>query len=156
MENFTRSQKPNNRKQLKEWFITFPQATLDAKDFHECLKQLDSVYIHTATETHKDGNKHFHSLIVLKNRTSKSKILKLFKEEYPNDYKRIDVKYMFNIEGAIQYVSKECKEPILYGQVPLKKQLLRNPSKSLRLTVFNGTRYQEYRKCIDSLISEMA
>lgn len=109
-----------NRNPIKRWFITFPQSGKEAKDqFSDKLaKSFPVLYSETCEELHKDGNPHLHMALFLKEKTSRKKLLTYFQNEYPNDYKRIDVDPIRKPTSILTYVRKEDKEPYIIGDCP--------------------------------------
>ena len=103
-----------NRNKIKQWFLTYPQWKNESKlDIRDNLISSYSInYYKICKETHEDGNPHFHAVIRLRESMSKSQILKRFKDIYPNDYKRIDVKPVRSIKHSLQYLSKEDTAPL--------------------------------------------
>lgn len=74
-----------------------------------------------ARETHEDGSPHLHALVRFVNALSKSKVLKFFKQTYPDDYKRIDVGRIRRGStpyNAYVYLTKEDAEPLISGEPP--------------------------------------
>lgn len=124
----------NNRNKIKQWFITYPQWLKQGKiEIRDQLISAYSIdYYKVCKETHEDGNPHFHAVIRLKNPMSKSQIIKRFKDSYPNDYKRIDVKPVRSIKHSLQYLSKEDTSPLESAGGFVSK---RNPRTSI-LTTF--------------------
>lgn len=123
----------SNRNPCKQWFITFPQTTIDKHAFRDVLAhQLCTglKYYKICQETHSDGGLHLHAAIVLIKPMSKSKILKKLKEIYPNDNKRIDVQSVRSIKHALAYLSKEDKEPLESAE---SYEDPRNPYNSINL-----------------------
>lgn len=106
--------KRSNRNKIKQWFLTFPQwlnqSKFDVRDILISSYNID--YYKICKETHEDGNPHYHAVIRLRESMSKSQILKKFKEIYPSDYKRIDVKPVRSIKHSLQYLSKEDTTPL--------------------------------------------
>lgn len=97
-----------NRNPLQKWFITFPKSgSVEKTDFLKILEELSLTYYIICKETHLDGTPHLHAVIWLKDKLSKSKVLKFFKEKYPDSNKRIHVKSVRNLSASIEYCKKE-------------------------------------------------
>ena len=97
-----------NRNPIKQVFITYPQSLGVSKhDFRDKLLRFEPDFYHIVQETHEDGNPHLHAVLRFKNKYSKPFILKYFKEQYPESYKRIDVQTVRSIKHALTYLSKE-------------------------------------------------
>lgn len=126
--------KKNNRNKIKQWFITYPQwlkqGKMDVRD--NLISSYGIDYYKICKETHEDGNPHFHAVIRLREPMSKSQIIKRFKDTYPNNYKRIDVKPVRSIKHSLQYLSKEDTSPLESAGGFVSK---RNPKNSI-LTKF--------------------
>jgi len=118
----------NNRNKIKQWFITYPQWLKQSKiDIRDSLLLSYSIdYYKICKETHEDGNPHFHAVIRLRESMSKSQIIKRFKDLYPNDYKRIDVKPVRSIKHSLQYLSKEDTTPLESAGGFVSKRNLKN------------------------------
>lgn len=103
----------NNRNPTKQFFYTFPQTDETKHTFRESLQKIHPMkYYKIVQETHEDGNKHLHAVVVLTKAIAKSKILKQLKTLYPNSNKRIDVQSIRSIKNAIAYLSKEDTCPL--------------------------------------------
>lgn len=105
-----------NRNPVKQLFITFPKSTVDKHTFRDSLLKFSPDYYKVVEERHKDGTPHLHAIVRFKNKYSKSFVLKKFKEDYPNEYKRIDVKPVRSIKQSIKYLSKEDPNPLTTGE----------------------------------------
>lgn len=102
-----------NRNKCKQWFYTFPQTNEEKFNFRDNLQDIHTMkYYKIVQETHKDGGKHLHAVIVLNKGLSKSQILKKIKNKYPDNYKRIDVQSIRSVKHAINYLSKEDTAPL--------------------------------------------
>lgn len=108
--------KSKNRNPVKQLFITFPKSTVSKTSFRDKLLRFDPHYYKIVEEKHQDGTPHLHAIIKFKNKYSISYILKYFKEQYPNDYKRIDVEPIRSISNAVTYLSKEDPSPLEHGE----------------------------------------
>lgn len=105
-----------NRNPVKQLFITFPKSNVTKNKFRDDLLRFEPSYYKVVQETHEDGSPHLHAIVKFKNKYSKSFVLKHFKEKYPDDYKRIDIKPVRSIKNAINYLSKEDPEPLESGE----------------------------------------
>ena len=113
----------SNRNPMNWCFLTFPQSQQVTKDdFHESIMPLGPFdFCCIARETHEDGSPHLHALVRFSVAKTKSKVLKYFKERYPDDYKRIDVGRIrrgSTPHHAYTYIIKEDPEPITIGKPP--------------------------------------
>lgn len=102
----------NNRNPVKQWFLTFPQTDVTKHDFRDALCTLKVDFYHIVQETHKDGGFHLHACVKFVGGYSKAHLLKVFREKYPNSYKRIDFKPVRSMKHALAYLSKEDNEPL--------------------------------------------
>lgn len=100
-----------HRNPLKKWFITFPQCDLSREQFSDSLVGLGIYKVTTVQELHKDGNKHLHTILILKNKISKKKLLNYLKFKYPDSYKRIHIGSIRSMKASVKYLSKEDKTP---------------------------------------------
>ena len=101
------------RNPIKQWFYTFPQTTVTKTEFRDKLDEIHTMkYYKIVQETHENGGKHLHAVVVCKKPISKSKILKKIKLIYPNDYKRLDVQPVRSINDSLTYLSKEDTCPL--------------------------------------------
>lgn len=113
-----------NRNPMNWCFLTFPQSQQVSKEmFLESMTPLGPfTFTCVARETHEDGSPHLHALVRFVNALSKSKVIKFFKETYPDDYKRIDVgriKRQSSPYHAYVYLTKEDPEPLICGDPPV-------------------------------------
>ncbi len=106
--------KRSNRNKISQWFITFPQWKPDLKAIivDTISVHFELVYYKIAQETHEDGNFHYHLVIKLATPVSKSALLKIMKQDYPDDYKRIDIKAVRSIKSSMKYIDKEDPTPL--------------------------------------------
>lgn len=105
-----------NRNPVKQLFITFPHSNVDKVAFRDDLLRFEPNYYKVCEEKHKDGSPHLHAVVRFKNKYSKAYVIKYFKEKYPDDYKRIDVKPVRSIKNSIAYLSKEDENPLVSGE----------------------------------------
>lgn len=105
-----------NRNPVKQLFLTFPHSTVDKCTFRDQLLRFEPDYYSVCEEKHKDGTPHLHAVVRFKNKYSKAYVVKYFKELYPEDYKRIDVKPVRSIKNSIAYLSKEDTSPLTSGE----------------------------------------
>lgn len=102
-----------NRNPVKQWFLTFPQWSTEKYEFrNELVTLLSPYYYKIARETHEDGKFHYHVILVFKKGLSKARLLKMFKNQYPEDNKRIHIRPVRSIKHAMQYISKEDLSPL--------------------------------------------
>lgn len=113
---------PKNRNPCLSFFTTFPQwKVCEKQDLFDILEQaIDTEYLMLAEETHEDGNPHFHSIFKLKAKQTYKHIIDLLKNEFPDDYKRIDVQPLKNWNQSIDYLCKEDANPLETGDKPVK------------------------------------
>lgn len=115
-----------NRNPVKQLFITFPKSNVDKVTFRDTLLRFEPDYYMVVEEKHKDGTPHLHAVVRFKNKYSKAFVLKYFKQKYPDDYKRIDVKPVRSIKQSLAYLSKEDTHPLVSGAFEAN----RNPQKN--------------------------
>ena len=97
-----------NRHPIQKFFVTFPKSgELTKAEFLKCCKELHLTYYIVCKETHEDGSPHLHALLWFHSKKTKSRLLKFFKEKYPNDNKRIHVESVRNFKATIEYCKKE-------------------------------------------------
>ncbi len=97
-----------NRHPIQKFFVTFPKSgELTKTEFLKCCKELHLTYYIVCKETHEDGSPHLHALLWFHSKKTKSRLLKFFKEKYPNDNKRIHVESVRNFKATIEYCKKE-------------------------------------------------
>lgn len=145
----------NNRNPMKQYFYTFPQTTVTKIEFRDALQKIHTMkYYKIVQETHEDGGKHLHAVVVAKKPIAKSKILKALKEIYPKDNKRIDVQPTRSPKDSIAYLSKEDTCPLESAEKYVDP---RNPRNSFILSVarqwgfpsvetFNNHMRQQYER----------
>lgn len=106
-----------NRNPVKQFFITFPRSEQFTKEmFLETMQRFKPDYWKISKETHEDGSPHLHGIFRTTNKFSKAFILKYFKKEFPNDYKRIHVGIVRSIKHCLIYIDKEDLEPLTSGE----------------------------------------
>ena len=129
-----------NRNKIKQWFFTYPQwineTKLDVRD--KLISSYNIDYYKICKELHQDGNPHYHAVIRLRIPMSKSQIIKKFKEIYPNNNKRIDVKPVRSIKHSLQYLSKEDTAPLESAGGFISK---RNPRTAILTTFVRSLGY---------------
>jgi len=108
---------PKNRNPVKSQFITFPKSNLTKKEFATLFMPKKPTYIKCVEEKHKDGTPHLHMIIQYTAKFSCGHIVKYVKEKLPDDFKRIDVATVRSIKHSEVYLSKEDKEPYIYGEM---------------------------------------
>lgn len=107
----------------KEWFQTFPK--WDHEDKEKILQLLMPLGIQSAKvalEHHEDGTPHFHAVYSLTLKKTKPQLVKYFKINLPDDYKRCTV--LRALEPAksskqlTNYINKEDADVVTYWQPP--------------------------------------
>lgn len=141
-----------NRNPVKQLFITFPHSTVDKCIFRDDLLRFEPDYYKVCEEKHKDGSPHLHAVVRFKNKYSKSFVLKYFKEKYPEDYKRIDVKPVRSIKKSITYLSKEDANPLESG--PYEDN--RKPINNMYTSFARKMGYKTVQECIDARTEYLA
>lgn len=119
-----------NRNPMNWCFLTFPQSQQVTKDmFLESMSPLGPfTFTCVARETHEDGSPHLHALVRFVDAKSKSKVLRFFRQRYPDDYQRIDVgriKRQSSPYHAYVYLTKEDPEPLICGEPPVNSDPFR-------------------------------
>jgi hypothetical protein len=105
----------SNRHPIKQWFITFPQVrgVCNKDEFVNMFPPND--YYCIAQEDHKDGGYHFHLTVRFLKGITHSKIIKWIEKKFPNDWKRIHLQAVRNLEDSVNYCKKEDAEFIECG-----------------------------------------
>lgn len=102
-----------NRHPIQKFFITFPKSgELSKHEFYKHCEELNLAYYLIAKESHEDGTPHLHALLWFKSKKTKARLLKFFKDKFPNDNKRIHVQSVRNLEATIAYLRKEDATPL--------------------------------------------
>lgn len=120
------SEVSKNRNPIKRWEVTFPQIgnahnmVYTKEDFHEAFPE--SSYHITALEHHEDGGEHFHTGLQLVKGITKSNMLKILKNKWPEDWIRIHVAPIRSWTAWHAYCHKEDKNPHEEGEQPFKKK----------------------------------
>ena len=126
-----------NRNKLLQWAITFPQyqrcAATKSEGRQTNAEILDKTTFHTnfppnnyvccCEEEHEDGGWHLHMGIKLKNTITKVKLMEWGKENFPNDYHRIQYKVVTHWPGWIDYCNKEDPRCYSLGSLERKKKM---------------------------------
>ncbi len=85
----------SNRNPVKQFFITFPNSSgVVSRDTflgHIWEERALCSYV-VVEETHENGRPHLHANVKLKYAITKTKLLKKLEKDFPNDYRRIDVR----------------------------------------------------------------
>lgn len=115
-----------NRNPIKQVFITLPHSHIDKSTLRDFLLQFSPEYYKVCEEKHKDGTPHLHAVVKFVNKYSCAHIIKQFKNVYPDDYKRLDVKPVRSIKRSIEYLSKEDSEPLTNGEFVESRNPTRN------------------------------
>ncbi len=107
-----------HRDPLKNYFLTFPTCKLNESQLWKTLWQpLILTYGAIVQEDHKDGQKHLHAIIFLKNKINKNNLLKILKRLFPDDWKRIHIRSLRSYKFAYNYMTK-FNDPINFGELP--------------------------------------
>lgn len=108
-----------NRNPVKRIFITWPQTSHTKQELLEFLTQsLNVSYLLISQETHEDGGLHLHACVLTNDEYSAGHYVKLFKNKYPSEYKRIHVKPCRSFPHSHEYLLKEDTDPLTYGKLP--------------------------------------
>lgn len=104
-----------HRNGLSKVFITFPKSNHEDKCIFtdDLRKEFDIKSYLTVQEQHADGEPHFHSYLEFNKKVSKPMLLKYFKNKFPNDFKRIDVKSARSTINCIKYLTEPLKDKIV-------------------------------------------
>lgn len=104
-----------NRHPIKNFFITFPKSgEVSKQDFYEFLAKqriIDGILI--AQEEHEDGTPHLHAVVKYSQGITKTALLLRCKQQYPNEYKRIDLKGVKNMRASVNYLRTPEKDKIV-------------------------------------------
>jgi len=108
-----------NRNPVKRIFITWPQTKTTKQELLDFLMSKFNIqYLLISQETHEDGGKHLHACVLTNNPYSTGHILKKFKSNYPDEYKRVHVKPCRSFPHANEYLFKEDPDPLVFGTLP--------------------------------------
>lgn len=112
-----------NRHPIQKFFITFPKSgELSKHEFYKHVEELNLTYYLISQETHEDGTPHLHALLWFKSKKTKARLLKFFKDKFPNDNKRIHVESVRNLEATLTYLRKEDTAPFEHPDGLPKKE----------------------------------
>lgn len=139
-----------NRNPIKQVFITLPHSHIDKHTLRDFLLQFTPEYYLVVEEKHKDGTPHLHAVCKFKNKYSCTHIINKFKDVYPNEYKRFDVKPVRSIKNSIKYLSKEDTSPLTNG--PFVES--RNPNANVLERVAHDFGYASYADLLLDLQAE--
>lgn len=105
----------SNRHPIKQWFITFPQVrgVCNKADFVSMFPPND--YYCLAQEDHQDGGYHFHLAVRFLKGITHSKLIKWIEKKFPDDWKRIHLQPIRNLEDSVNYCKKEDAEFVECG-----------------------------------------
>lgn len=95
----------SNRNKIKQYCITFPQWEGERKDFIDSLPPVE--VCKCVREEHEDGGHHLHAYVKFKNGITKVKLKSWLEIKYPDDWKRIHFDPVRNLDGLLDYCSKE-------------------------------------------------
>lgn len=101
-----------HRNSVKKFFITFPQSLdLTKEDFYNSLvSKYKADKAICVQEQHADGSPHLHLGIEFSNSYTKRVLLLYFQDQYPEDYRRIDVQAMKSLQHTITYLTSPDKD----------------------------------------------
>lgn len=133
-----------NRNPLKQYFLTIPQTQLSPEELYKLIEDKATTYFACSQETHEDGGKHLHAIIILEKAISFSNYLKYVQSKYPSHSKCIDLEVLRSVTNALEYISKET-EPYTEGQIPKRKHKLRSIAQLQKYFEKNPS---EYRRLI--------
>lgn len=104
----------SKRMPRKRWFITYPTWPETPKDtlLSDLTKLGPATQYCIARETHKDGQTHYHAMIIYKDGVTKQQLLRHHETVYPEDYKRVDIHTVKSVKGSIHYLQKEDPNPL--------------------------------------------
>lgn len=113
-----------HRHKLYKWFLTYPQTSITKKSFCVILNKLYLFqFLMICQESHSDGGKHLHSVLVFKDNISKNQILKDLSKHIP-DIKKVHIRSVKSLSDSIRYLKKEDKDPIIIGDIPISRILI--------------------------------
>lgn len=142
-----------NRHPIKQWFVTFPRFV----NYMDCtegdMKKICSMFppytwIYIVCESHSDDatehkfDAHYHLSMILKKGISKAKLLLWIKNQWPMDWKRIQVQATRSFASALDYMKKESLIYYTEGEGGGKKKMIE--SKPLKITDEQFVEYQSY------------
>lgn len=137
-----------NRNPVSQWFITFPRWNEyeDIKQFEKLAPKSKWGYV--VKESHEDGGIHYHLMLKLSKGIAKSKMLDYWKNECPNDYKRIDCEPVRDFRAAYNYLGKEQLETYEWGKgmnIPVWLQAIKDEWESNRVDRENCEKRIQFR-----------
>lgn len=118
----------SNRNKCLQYFITLPR-WYQLENFSEIANKLPPrKWCYIVQEDHDDDDKnlernskiHYHVSIIFKKGISKSNLLKWIKNEWPDDYARIDVQATRSFTNVLDYLKKESIISYEDGERPSK------------------------------------
>lgn len=110
-----------NRNKISRIFVTFPQTKVLPEAFAKYWVAKCS-YGLVVQESHKDGGKHLHAVLILKHGEPKMKLLKRLTELYPSCSKSIHLDAIKSLKGSMDYLDKEAGLRFTWGTLPLAKK----------------------------------
>ena len=149
--------KNTNRNKIKQFMITFPQWAPDqkVKILNLLENHFELAYYKIAQETHKDGGIHYHAIIKLVSGQTKMSVLKIFMDEYPRNYKRVDIKPVRSIKHEINIIKYLDKEDDNILEHPDGYVEARDPSKNkqreLNRLIWMYTGYDSYEEYLEKM-----
>ncbi len=100
----------SNRHPVQKYFITYPKSTVSKLAFLNVFKELHLDYYIICEEEHQDGTPHLHVLVWFHTKKTKATLLKYLRRKFPDDYKRIHLSSIRNLNAAIDYCKKEDED----------------------------------------------
>lgn len=147
------AKKSQNRNPIKQFFITFAQSrSVTKEEMLAHVKRFNPDYYKIVKESHQDGNPHIHALFRCIKPYSQQFVLKYFKKEYPNDWKRIKIEAARSIKNSRIYFSKEDPDALESGDFYEHRQSREAKVKSIRnsflrttgVDLYDGRTYEQF------------
>lgn len=120
-----------NRNGGVQWFITLPRWPEMSREnmqlFIEMLPPAKWAIIveeEHAVEALGLSPVHYHAIVQLKHSLTKAKFLKIFKEKFPLDWKRVDLDMVRSLQDGYDYLLKETIKIVELGERPKLKKLM--------------------------------
>lgn len=119
-----------NRNKVSNYFVTFPRwEEVELSSIPDKLPGASYYFI--VKEEHEDADPdpercsmiHYHISIVLKQGITFKKLLDWIKREWPSDWKRIEIETTKSFDKSIDYLKKESRDYLEFGQRPDKKKM---------------------------------
>lgn len=107
-----------NRNPVKQVFLTWPKTPITKDVLLKDLQKLFELkYCKIVQELHSDGTPHLHAVIQFANSYSCPRIIKKFKDDYPDDWKRLHVRPVKSLTHSIEYCDKDDPDPLIWGDL---------------------------------------